>query len=70
LGRSAGRQDLPASCQASDIGETIDIPNVAFDEEARGKGAFTRYLSAIELEAQRVGLDGVYVENIFNPRPA
>ena len=52
------------------IGETIDIPNIAFDEEARGKGAFTRYLGEIEIEAQRAGLDGVYVENIFNPRLA
>jgi GNAT superfamily N-acetyltransferase len=52
------------------IGETIDIPNIAFDEEARGKGAFTRYLREIEIEAQRAGLDGVYVENIFNPRLA
>jgi hypothetical protein len=50
------------------IGETIDIPNIAFDEEARGKGAFSRYLR--EVEAQRAGLDGVYVENIFNPRLA
>jgi hypothetical protein len=54
--------------QRPGIGRTLEIPNIEFDEAARGKGAFTRYLTQIEREASNRGFDGVYVEQIFNER--
>lgn len=44
----------------------VDIANLDF--EKKGTGAFTHYLEHIENEAQRRGLQGVRVENIFNKR--
>jgi hypothetical protein len=58
---TCGGPSIPASAKRS----TFPMSRLA-----RGNGAFTRYLREIEVEAQRAGLDGVYVENIFNPRLA
>lgn len=50
------------------IGRTLEIPNIEFDEGARGKGAFTRYLTEIEKMASERNFEGVYVEQLFNKR--
>ena len=54
--------------QRPGIGKTLEVPNVEFNEEARGQGAFTRYLDHIEQEAGERGFDAVYAEQLFNTR--
>lgn len=50
------------------IGRTLELGDIEFHEEARGKGAFKTYLKMIEGEARERGFDAVYVEQLFNKR--
>jgi GNAT superfamily N-acetyltransferase len=45
----------------------LDIGSVEVEEEERGKGIFTAFLSRFEKEAKKLGR-GVYIESILNPR--
>ena len=44
----------------------IDLADVEVSPAERGKGVFSRFLRAAEVEAARLGF-GVYVESILNP---
>ena len=45
----------------------LDIGSVEVDEDERGKGIFTAFLSRFEREAEKIGR-AVYVESILEPR--
>ena len=45
----------------------LDIANIEIHESSRRRGLFSQTVATVELAAVRMGVDCVFVENIFNP---
>lgn len=50
------------------LGLWLDIANLESPEESRGRGAFRAFLGKAERLALEGGFEGVWIENVINPR--